>query len=76
MLSCDFLTEFKRATEQKWSLQSINPAVYGFQFQHGTCWNRGLPDDKIAEYENVLGVRFPFDFRAFLRVMNGTDIPP
>jgi len=75
MLSCDFLAELKRATEQKWSQQSINPAVYGFQFQRGTRWNPGLSDDKITEYENVLGVRFPTDFRAFLRVMNGTDIP-
>ena len=75
MLSHEFLAEFKRATEQKWSQQDINPAVYGFQFQRGTRWNPGLSDDKIAEYENVLGVRFPVDFRTFLRRMNGTDIP-
>jgi hypothetical protein len=75
MLSRDFLAEFKRATEEKWSQQSINPTTYGFQFQRGTCWNPGLSDDNIAEYENALGVRFPHDFRAFLRAMNGTDLP-
>jgi hypothetical protein len=75
MVSHDFLAEFKRATEEKWSQQSINPTVSGFQFQRGTRWNPGLSDDKIAEYENALEVRFPLDFRAFLRVMNGTDIP-
>jgi len=28
----------------------------------------------IAEYEGVLRVRFPHDFKAFLREMNGTDL--
>ena len=75
MLSRDFLLEFKKTTELNWSQQSINPAVYGFQFQRGTRWNPGLSNAEIAEYENVLGVQFPLDFRAFLEVMNGTDIP-
>lgn len=74
MLGSDFLPEFKRATEAKWRERPINPRIYGFQFQPGTRWNPGLSDDKIAEYENVLGVRFPYDFRAFLRAMNGTDL--
>ena len=75
MLSHAFLFEFKRATEEKWSRQVIDPAIYGFQFQRGTRWNPGLSDDNIAEYESALRVRFPVDFRAFLRTMNGTDIP-
>jgi len=75
MLSYDFLADFKRATEQLWSERSINPTAYGFQFQRGTRWNPGLSDNKIAEYESALGVRFPGDFRAFLGAMNGTDIP-
>jgi SMI1 / KNR4 family (SUKH-1) len=75
MLSRDFLLEFKKATELNWSRQSINPAVYGFQFQRGTRWNPGLSTAEITEYENLLGVQFPLDFRAFLQVMNGTDIP-
>ena len=75
MLSSDFLDKFKQATEKKWRQQSIDPTVYGFQFRPGTRWNPGLPEDKVVEFENVLGVRFPYDFKAFLRVMNGTDIP-
>jgi hypothetical protein len=75
MLSGDFLAEFKSATEAKWRERPINPHICGFQFQPGTCWNPGLSDDTIAEYENALEVRFPYDFRAFLRAMNGTDLP-
>jgi hypothetical protein len=75
MLESDFLAEFKRTTEAKWNDKAIDPAIYGFQFQRGTRWNPGLPEERIAEYENVLGVRFPHDFKTFLRAMNGTDLP-
>ena len=70
MISPDFLLELKRSTEQKWNQESLNPTVYGFQFQQGTRWNPGLSALKIREYENALGMRFPHDFRAFLSVMN------
>jgi hypothetical protein len=75
MLSSDFLAEFKRVTEANWQERQIIPHIYGFQFQQSTRWNPGLSEEKIAEYENVLGVRFPHDFRAFLHAMNGTDLP-
>jgi len=75
MLSSDFLAEFQRATEAKWHEKSIDPHISGFQFQTGTRWNPGLSDEKIAEFEDVLGIQFPHDFRAFLRAMNGTDLP-
>lgn len=75
LLSSVFLAEFKRVTEPTWRNRAINPQVYGFQFQPGTRWNPGLPDEQIAAYEGLLGVRFPRDFHAFLRVMNGTDLP-
>ncbi len=74
MLSSDFLTEFKRATEARWSERLIDPTLYGFQFQRGTRWNQGLSDETVTEYERVLSVRFPRDFKAFLREMNGTDL--
>src|SRR5690349_9985713 len=74
MLNRRFLAEFKVATEAKWNAQAIDPTVYGFQFQRGTCWNPGLSDERIREYENVLTVRFPHDFKALLRAMNGTDL--
>lgn len=75
MLGGDFLADFKRATEARWSTLSIDPGIYGFQFQPGTRWNPGLSDEVIAQYENVLRARFPHDFRTFLRAMNGTDTP-
>ncbi len=74
MLSSDFLAEFKRATEAKWSERLIDPTLCGFQFQRGTRWNEGLSDEMVTEYETVLRVRFPHDFKAFLREMNGTDL--
>jgi SMI1/KNR4 family protein SUKH-1 len=72
MLTRGFLAEFKRRTEENWSHSAINPNLYGFQFQQGTRWNPGLSDKEIAEYENVLSVRFPDDFKTFLEAMNGT----
>lgn len=74
-LNDEFLDEFKRATEATWETQSIDPALYGFQFQPGTRWNPGLSDKVIAEYEEALGVHFPRDFKIFLRKMNGTNLP-
>lgn len=42
MLDGDFLRGFKQATEAKWLKKSIDPTIYGFQFQQGTRWNLGL----------------------------------
>jgi hypothetical protein len=75
MLSGDFLLKFKLVTEVIWRETPIDPQISGFQFQPGTRWNPGLSDDKIAEFEDFLGTKFPADFRAFLRAMNGTDLP-
>jgi hypothetical protein len=74
-LDSNFLAEFKLVTEEGWSTCSIDPTVYGFQFRPGTRWNPGLSDESIREYQEVLGVRFSDDLTAFLREMNGTDLP-
>jgi hypothetical protein len=71
----EFLVGFKRDTEAYWQRVEFNPDIYGFQFQKGTCWNKGLTLDEIKAYENVLGVRFPNDFKHMLGYMNGTDLP-
>lgn len=71
----EYLAEFKRLTESTWSRRVINPALYGFQVQRGTRWNPGLSDVEIAKYEKALDVSFPHDLRAFLKAMNGTDLP-
>lgn len=75
MIDSDFLTELRNATERMWSSQTINPTIYGFQFQRGTRWMPGLSDQQISAYEDILGTKFPLDFRTFLRAMNGTDSP-
>lgn len=75
MLDSEFLAGFKRTTEAKWGERSIDPTLYGFQFQRGTRWNSGLSDEQIAEYARVLALVFPHDFGTFLRAMNGTDMP-
>jgi hypothetical protein len=69
------LTDLKAATEEKWRNASIDPHLYGFQIQRSTRWNPGLSEQEITEYERALGVQFPDEFKAFLRVMNGTDRP-
>lgn len=74
-LDTAFLRGFKQATEAKWLVKSIDSNIYGFQFQQGTRWNPGLSDEQIADYEIALGVHFPHDFKAFLREMNGTNLP-
>lgn len=75
MLSSDFLGKFKLVTEAIWRDRPIDSRIYGFQFQPGTHWNPGLSNEQIAEYEDILGTKFPDDFRAFLAEMNGTDTP-
>ncbi|HUI76762.1 MAG TPA: hypothetical protein VLY24_02575 [Bryobacteraceae bacterium] len=75
MLNETFLDEFKRVTEAMWRRQEIDPRISGFQFQRGTRWNPGLTNDQVAEYESAISVRFPLDFKMFLQVMNGTDLP-
>lgn len=75
MISKAFLQRFKLQTEHYWAQREINPIVYGFQIQRGTRWNDGLTETEITDYEGVLNVRFPEDFRLMLSVMNGTDLP-
>ncbi len=75
LTALESLARFKRATEEKWQSISLRRDLWGFQFQRGTRWNRGLLEDEIKQYESVVEASFPLDFRAFLRVMNGTDIP-
>lgn len=75
MLTFDFLSSFKHETEMRWRRTRLDPQVYGFQFQAGTRWCSGLNDEQILAYENDVDVRFPADFKALLRLMNGTDLP-
>jgi hypothetical protein len=70
-----FLEKFKRTTEERWESKHIDDAIYGFQIVPGTRWNPGLSEEEIAQYADALSVQFPDDFRTFLCIMNGTNIP-
>lgn len=74
-LDRQFLEQFKRETEARWSTAKTDPQLYGFQFQPGTRWNRGLSEAQILAYEHALKLRFPDDFRRMLSIINGTDRP-
>ena len=65
MIDRDFLAELKRTTEAKWSSLTIDPSIYGFQFQPSTRWMPGLSDEQIAAYEGILGVKLPDDFKTW-----------
>lgn len=71
----DFFDWLSHASEDYWSRVQINPGVYGFQIQPSTTWRPGLPHDQIDAYESEIGFRFPPVLRAYLRHMNGTDLP-
>ncbi|MGA7318121.1 MAG: hypothetical protein WBX22_29615 [Silvibacterium sp.] len=75
MLDIDSFLAFKSASEEKWARRSIKDTVWGFQIQAQTRWNPGLTDDAIAQYEEAIDSSFHPDFKAFLKCMNGTDIP-
>jgi hypothetical protein len=75
MLSPGFLSDFKRRTEATWAHATIDPKIYGFQFQSGTHWLPGLSEQQIRDYEVAVDAKFPDDFREILGFMNGTDKP-
>lgn len=56
----DFLLDFRRDTEERWSVQELDPNVYGFQFVKGTKWNVGLSDREIGRVaQPLLSVLIP-----------------
>jgi len=75
VLTREFLREFRRECEARWSEKALRPEIYGFQIQRGTRWNNGLSESDITVYERTLGFLFPSDFKAMLREINGTDLP-
>jgi hypothetical protein len=75
MLNGEFLREFKRETELRWQMKSLDSRVYGFQFQAGTRWCPGLSHEQILAYENDVSIRFAAAFKMLLSLMNGTDLP-
>jgi hypothetical protein len=71
----EFFAWLKPESERYWSSLQINPSSYGFQIQPGTKWRPGLSDAQIEQYQSEIGFHFPAGVRAYLRHMNGTDLP-
>lgn len=79
-----FLDWFRDRTEAYWaSLPEVTPQetlrhfvkeeVGGRQWQAGTRWLGGLDDGEITEIERRWSLRFPDDYRFFLRRLNAPD---
>ena len=68
-----FLINFKKKTELYWGNITLNPIIYGFQFQTGTQWYPGLTEEQVSMIESEFDVLLPHDYKLFLKQMNGTD---
>ena len=75
----DFLDWFRERTEQAWARYQTRDffaaRVGGRDWQRGTRWLDGLTDDEIDEAERRWSIRFPPDYRFFLRCLHTTDRP-
>ncbi|MDQ0610082.1 hypothetical protein QFZ83_004253 [Variovorax sp. W1I1] len=65
--------KFKTKTERWWRNSRVHPNVWGYQIVAGTQWNAGMTEAEIERFERQLGFPFPFDYRDFLRCINGFD---
>lgn len=81
-----FLDLFRERTEAYWATlpqqtpeevlaQFVNAGVGGSSWQPNTCWLSGLREDEIAAIEKQWNLRFPPDYRLFLRYLHSVDKP-
>jgi hypothetical protein len=77
-----FLDWFRDRTNQSWAHRPtrsfgsyVESGVGGAGFQQGTRWLDGLPDDVIDQVEEEWSVRFPPDYRLFLKKLHSVDRP-
>ncbi len=78
----EFLDWFRERTEAVWATYQadtfedyVRAGVGGEDFQRGTRWLDGLSDIQIDEIERRWSVRFPPDYRRFLRRLHSVDRP-
>ncbi len=75
----EFLDWFREATERAWTSYSprdpLDPRLFGPDWQPGTRWKNGLSEDEIGAVEERWRVRFPPDYRLFLRKLHTVDRP-
>jgi hypothetical protein len=74
-----FLDWFRERTEQAWARHRprdfMAARLAGRDWQGGTRWLNGLTDDQIDDVERQWSVRFPPDYRLFLRRLHSVDRP-
>jgi hypothetical protein len=77
-----FLNWFRARTEATWSTYRprtfedyVAAGVGGSDWQRGTRWAGGLSEEQIEQIERRWSLRFPPDYRLFLRVLHTIDRP-
>jgi hypothetical protein len=77
-----FLSWFQERTEETWQRYKtktfedfVAGGVGGRDWQRGTRWLGGPSEQEIATIEHRYDVRFPPDYRLFLRVLHTVDRP-
>jgi hypothetical protein len=75
----DFLCWFRERTELAWASYRTRDfaaaGVGGHDWQRGTRWLDGLTDAEIDGVERRWAIRFPPDYRLFLRELHTVDRP-
>ncbi|HEU4533470.1 MAG TPA: hypothetical protein VFS00_05105, partial [Polyangiaceae bacterium] len=77
-----FLTWFREVTERAWA-ECETPTLEGYRragvggggFQRGTRWAGGLSEAQVEAVERARSLRFPPDYRLFLRTLHATTPP-
>ncbi|WIG57465.1 MAG: hypothetical protein OJF49_000209 [Ktedonobacterales bacterium] len=77
-----FLDWFRIRTEEAWSSYQprsfedfVASRVGGLDWQQGTRWLSGLSEDEVDQVERQWALRFPADYRLFLRHLHAVDRP-
>jgi len=77
-----FLNWFRARTEAAWCMYQprtfedyVAAGVGGSDWQRGTRWMGGLSEEQIEQIERRWSLRFPPDYRLFLRVLHAVDRP-
>jgi hypothetical protein len=78
----DFLTWFRERTEATWSTYPAptlerfeERRLFGCDWQPGTRWLGGLAEGHVATVEHDWALRFPPDYRLFLKHLHAVDRP-
>ena len=75
-----FLHWFREQTEETWQSyrtfsfeEFVASRVGGSDWQQGTCWLNGLNEQEITAIEQRYHLRFPPDYRLFLKTLHSVD---